>query len=189
MYKYFLIFNCSNSDNQDTGKTYIGLREDFHKLPHQWCQIEKHSRRLYSTLCLGKVHIIWQKRGKSSLLLSQPVPSSGLLTRKSGNHIPFCMRTVFFRQPDQGSPPLFFLLSSVLIRDCRSQQKWCQMCDAEQGTFKHNWWWCVELGLCDRGRQRPEPGSMREYVQAGGGVRGLQGLSLERGNCRLCLSI
>ena len=72
---------------------------------------------IWSNLCLGKVHIIWQKTGKSSLLPSQPVPRSGIPTRKSGNHIPFCMSTVFFRQPDRGSPPLFFLLSSFLIRD------------------------------------------------------------------------
>lgn len=44
---------------------------------------------------------------------------------------------------------------------------------------------------CDRGRQRPEPGSVSERVclHAGGGVWELQDLSLERGNCSLRLSI
>lgn len=63
---------------------------------------------VYSTLCLRKVRIIWQKTGKSSPLLSQSVQSSGLQTRKPGNHISFCMNTIFFRQSDE---PDFLLLS------------------------------------------------------------------------------
>ena len=63
---------------------------------------------VYSTLCLGKVHIIWQKTGASSPLLAQSVPSSGLQTRKPGNHTPLCRKTIFFRQSEE---PDFLLLS------------------------------------------------------------------------------
>ena len=67
---------------------------------------------VYSTLCLRKVRIIWQKTGKSFPLLSQSVPSSGLQTRKPGNHISFCVKTIFFRQSDE---PDFLLLSFFLF--------------------------------------------------------------------------
>lgn len=75
---------------------------------------------IWSNLCLGTVHVLWEKTGKSSPLPSQPVPRSGIPTRKPGSHIPLCMSTIFIRQPDQRSPPLFFLFSSFLIRDYKS---------------------------------------------------------------------
>lgn len=75
---------------------------------------------LCSILGLRKVHIIWQKIEKISLLPSQPVPKSGIPTWHSGDRIPFCMRTIIFRQPDQVIPPLFFLLSLFFTRDDRS---------------------------------------------------------------------
>ena len=148
---------------------------------------------VYSTLCLGKVHVIWQKTGKSSPWLSQSVPSSGLQTRKPGNHASFCMKTVFFRQSDEPDCLLvsFFSLPSWLETTGLSRN--CARCVRQGGEGSSvigggTWNWDCNW---DRGRQRPESGSVSEWVclYAGGGVRELQDLSLERDNCRLRLSI
>lgn len=116
MYKY-IFFNCNSSDKPDIERLRAGLEN------LQICHISGVGLRntvmdsICSTLWHGKVHIIWQRIQKSSLLPTQPVASSQIPTRTSGSHIPFCMRIIFYSQPDQSSSPLFGLLFSFLVRD------------------------------------------------------------------------
>lgn len=103
---------------------------------------------IWFNLCLGKVHIIWQKTGKSSLLPSQPVSQVRDSNQKIRQPHSFLHEYSIFQAARSGVSSSF--LSSLFVLDQRLEVlvEHCARCVIQHGEMLGcNWWWCTELGL------------------------------------------